>query len=866
MIEFESLQIHNNINQTDLTRGLITIDGELESDDIKSLKFLCQDHIAQKTLEKIKDGIQIFNELERIGKIDTSRGEVDYLLESLCRCHRIDLIRKMGFNQIQVKNRVESGRSNFSPFRLLLFEIAEEMETADLKTALFTLSSVIPRSKHDKIKSICDVFIQLERSGDLSPLNVDVLYKLLKMMDRGDLITKVRAYQGAQPTGWNTEIGYGPVEEGQVPRTVEQMEPEYQGEGQIPAANTVEQQRPTQATEHSVQFTGNQLPLHLGQFQNSTASVNPSVNDIQSVIPSQQEIVDIQGTRSNKNGRPYDNVDNNMHKRLKVLDRERDRLVPSQQEDPVFLYSQQEQPSPGAFPSVIGIRNQPPTEPSLFHRTGISSEVPVNHLVPRNDVITEEQSPGDSGLTAGTVSLPETSSQEISSGDIPLSITESKLVELSEVIARREDCTLLASALMIDYDQTTQIMQANPTNVLRVHGFLKHWFIEQRKRLGTSPSADGLLDAFQRLGFTDAIEEYVRLSREPESEFVQGSENLAALSEGSGNQEENFNVSSGEARVSQGNEDTDFRAATPPINQSNSGAQVGPSLNPLINQSMRQQNRQDEVIVRQMEAVAIDDSAMPFYKMNARPRGLAIIINNQHFHKIRNDPQSKEMPARTGTEKDAEKLDYIWRKLDFEVRLFNDVDSTRMTQIMVETGFEDHSKYDCLVVSILTHGVLGHVYGADGRIVRINQLTSCFSGRRCPSLAGKPKLFFIQACQGREKQEGHAIETDAGGSMPDEGQDLNVDRPRELIPDEADFLLGYATVPGYVSYRSRSQGSWYINKLSQNLDKYAYQHDLLSILIKVNEEVGRATANIDNGAYKQIPAPMFTLRKRIIFR
>nr|ADB80146.1 caspase-8-like protein [Mytilus californianus] len=862
MIEFESFQYHNNINQTDLTKGLITIDGELESDDIKSLKFLCQDHIAQKTLEKIEDGIQIFNELERLGKIDTSRGEVDYLLESLCRCHRIDLIRKMGFNQIQVKNRVESGRSNFSPFRLLLFEIAEEMETADLKTALFTLSSVIPRSKHDKIKSICDVFIQLERSGDLSPVNVEVLYKLLKMMDRGDLITKVRAYQGAQPTGGNTELGYGPVEEGQIPRTIEiAMEPEYQGEGHIRPAYTVEQPRPTPATEHSVQFTGNQIPLHLGQFQNSTASV----------IPSQQEIVDIRGTRSNKNGRLDDNVDSNMAKRLKVLDRERDRLVPSQQEDPVFLYSQQEQPSTGNYPSVIGIRNQPTAEPSPVNRTGISSEVPVNHLVPRNDVVTEEQSPGDSGLTAGTVSLSDRSSQDISSGEVQLSITESKLVGISEVIARREDWMRLASALMIDYDRISEINRANPTNLLRVHGFLRHWFIEQKNKFGTSPNADGLLNAFRQLGFTDAIEEFVRLSLEPESENEQGSENLDARSEGSVYQEENFNVSSGEARVSQGNEDTDFRAATPPINLSNSGAQVGPSLNPLINQSIRQPNRQDDVIVRQMEAVAIDDSAMPFYKMNARPRGLAIIMNNQHFHKIRNDPQSKEMPARTGTEKDAEKLDYIWRKLDFEVRSYNDVDSTRMTQIMVETAFEDHSKYDCLVVSILTHGVLGHVYGADGRIVRISQLTSCFSGRRCPSLAGKPKLFFIQACQGREKQEGHVIETDGKGSMPvsdssEERQDLNVDRLRELIPDEADFLLGYATVPGYVSYRSRSQGSWYINKLSQNLDKYAYQHDLLSILIKVNEEVGRATANIDNGAYKQIPAPMFTLRKRIIFR
>ena len=53
--------------------------------------------------------------------------------------------------------------------------------------------------------------------------------------------------------------------------------------------------------------------------------------------------------------------------------------------------------------------------------------------------------------------------------------------------------------------------------------------------------------------------------------------------------------------------------------------------------------------------------------------------------------------------------------------------------------------------------------------------------------------------------------------------DLEVDQGRnsEMIPDEADFVLGCATVPGYVSYRSRSQGSWFVNKLVEMLDKYA---------------------------------------------
>jgi hypothetical protein len=47
-------------------------------------------------------------------------------------------------------------------------------------------------------------------------------------------------------------------------------------------------------------------------------------------------------------------------------------------------------------------------------------------------------------------------------------------------------------------------------------------------------------------------------------------------------------------------------------------------LNPLINN--QPPNRSEEVIVRQMENVVIDDSIMPFYKMDAKPRGLLYIL------------------------------------------------------------------------------------------------------------------------------------------------------------------------------------------------------------------------------------------------
>ena len=54
-------------------------------------------------------------------------------------------------------------------------------------------------------------------------------------------------------------------------------------------------------------------------------------------------------------------------------------------------------------------------------------------------------------------------------------------------------------------------------------------------------------------------------------------------------------------------------------------------------------------------------------------------------------------------------------------------------------------------------GMCGGIYGVNGRFLEIKDLTSCFKAVRCPSLAGKPKLFFLQACQGRAKQQGKDV-------------------------------------------------------------------------------------------------------------
>ena len=69
-----------------------------------------------------------------------------------------------------------------------------------------------------------------------------------------------------------------------------------------------------------------------------------------------------------------------------------------------------------------------------------------------------------------------------------------------------------------------------------------------------------------------------------------------------------------------------------------------------------------------------------------------------------------------------------------------------------------------------------------------------------------------------------------GVDIQEDSPDLEADAPGdpavlppETLPNEADFLMGYATLPGFVSYRSKTQGSWYITTLVRILDQYGHR-------------------------------------------
>ena len=55
----------------------------------------------------------------------------------------------------------------------------------------------------------------------------------------------------------------------------------------------------------------------------------------------------------------------------------------------------------------------------------------------------------------------------------------------------------------------------------------------------------------------------------------------------------------------------------------------------------------------------------------------------------------------------------------------------------------------------MSHGEQGAVCGTDGHTLGVNEIQSYFYASKCPSLAGKPKMFIIQACQGNTPLKGN---------------------------------------------------------------------------------------------------------------
>ncbi|CAG5896285.1 unnamed protein product [Menidia menidia] len=257
------------------------------------------------------------------------------------------------------------------------------------------------------------------------------------------------------------------------------------------------------------------------------------------------------------------------------------------------------------------------------------------------------------------------------------------------------------------------------------------------------------------------------------------------------------------------------------------------------------------------------------YPLNSRPVGLCLIINNVNF---------MESPMRKGSDKDAESLAVVFSWLGFRVLMCKDQTKDQMEETLA--GFASLTDFlqpheqslqewsggaftapqqllehgDAFICCVLSHGRKGVVLGVDMKPLEIKQITRTFKGSDQSCLTGKPKVFLIQACQGGQIQPGVLLanlEPDNSGSQSN--------------PVEGDVLVAIATVEDYVSFRHRTNGSWFVQSVCQQLkERCPRGEDIISILHHVNNDVGQKEACRVPGEAKQMPEVRFTLRKKLV--
>ena len=102
-----------------------------------------------------------------------------------------------------------------------------------------------------------------------------------------------------------------------------------------------------------------------------------------------------------------------------------------------------------------------------------------------------------------------------------------------------------------------------------------------------------------------------------------------------------------------------------------------------------------------------------------------------------------------------EKLVETFKKLDFIIENdFENLSADQMKTKLETIASLDHSRYSCFVCCINSHGTQEGIVGTDNEVVNIRDLTSPLCASNCESLAGKPKLFFVDACRGARVQGG----------------------------------------------------------------------------------------------------------------
>lgn len=228
-----------------------------------------------------------------------------------------------------------------------------------------------------------------------------------------------------------------------------------------------------------------------------------------------------------------------------------------------------------------------------------------------------------------------------------------------------------------------------------------------------------------------------------------------------------------------------------------------------------------------------------------------VIIFNQYKFDSR-----FEVSNRDGTEYDVESIKNTFESIGWNVEVYNDLTVAGIRKVM-----EDMSDVECsaLAIFILSHGESNNIImAADSYYNLKGTIFDPLMPDNCPGLKEKPKLIFIQACQGSETDPG----TPSAKRRKHTSSD-STDSGTFKIPTPQDFFIARASYHDFVSFRNPKTGSWFIQELCSAIDESDESESIDDVLITTRREVANKESSVplyqDRNEKKQIPPAESTL-------
>ena len=237
---------------------------------------------------------------------------------------------------------------------------------------------------------------------------------------------------------------------------------------------------------------------------------------------------------------------------------------------------------------------------------------------------------------------------------------------------------------------------------------------------------------------------------------------------------------------------------------------------------------------------------MPTEAMYGVRNAFVLVIVNEKFHYLK---------WRYSGDADRENIYAFCKNAPFTLNetmglKTDDLTAEEMRNLFETISKRNFSSYDAFICFISSYGDSGGILGVDCDIITVKEIVRNLSLKRCSTLVGKPKLFFIQCCRPCMKDDVRSK------VVADHVYNNSI-----TIPIESDILVAYSSLDGHELYRD-GEGSWFITVLTQVLSKYAHNINLTDMLAIVNEMVAR----MEYCGRKQMSLFVSTLRKAVYMK